>query len=156
MQVAVNKLSHIIIISTSKHIDIISINPDSKVHGANMGPIWVLSAPVGPHVCPMNLAIREILPDMTVHFISSRERSLSSRPGRAQLPPGTSIMLPHHNADIYRWKINRAANKHSRSPVKVKVTRCKIHFKLISQLRNRPRFHRQHNHDLVLSDILFL
>ena len=32
--------------------------PDSKVHGANMGPTWVLSAPVGPHVGPMNLAIR--------------------------------------------------------------------------------------------------
>ena len=24
-------------------------NPDSKVHGANMGPNWVLSAPCGPH-----------------------------------------------------------------------------------------------------------
>ena len=32
--------------------------PDSKVHWANMGPTWVLSAPVGPHVGPMNLAIR--------------------------------------------------------------------------------------------------
>ena len=31
---------------------------DSKVHGANMGPTWVLSAPDGPHVGPMNLAIR--------------------------------------------------------------------------------------------------
>ena len=31
--------------------------PDNKVHGANMGPIWVLSAPDGPHVGPMNLAI---------------------------------------------------------------------------------------------------
>ena len=36
-------------------------NPDSKVHGTNMGPIWVLSAPDGPHVGPMNLAIRELL-----------------------------------------------------------------------------------------------
>ena len=34
-------------------------NPDSKVHGANMGPTWVLSAPDGPHVGLMNLAIRE-------------------------------------------------------------------------------------------------
>ena len=34
-------------------------NIDSKVHGANMGPTWVLSAPDGPHVGPMNLAIRE-------------------------------------------------------------------------------------------------
>ena len=32
--------------------------PDSKVHGANMGPTWVLSAPDGPLVGPMNLAIR--------------------------------------------------------------------------------------------------
>ena len=30
---------------------------DNKVHGANMGPTWVLSAPDGPHVGPMNLAI---------------------------------------------------------------------------------------------------
>ena len=31
---------------------------DSKVYGANMGPTWVLSAPDGPHVGFMNLAIR--------------------------------------------------------------------------------------------------
>ena len=35
--------------------------PDSKVHGANMGPTWYLSAPDGPHVGPMNLAIRGLL-----------------------------------------------------------------------------------------------
>ena len=29
-----------------------------KIHGANMGPTWVLSAPYGPHVSPMNHAIR--------------------------------------------------------------------------------------------------
>ena len=29
------------------------------VDGANMGPIWDLSAPHGPHVGPMNLAIRD-------------------------------------------------------------------------------------------------
>ena len=29
-----------------------------KVHGANMGPTWVLSDPDGPHVGPMNLDIR--------------------------------------------------------------------------------------------------
>ena len=32
--------------------------PDSKIHGANMGPTWVLSALDGPHVGPMDLAIR--------------------------------------------------------------------------------------------------
>ena len=35
--------------------------PNSKVHGANMGPNWVLSAPDGLHVVPMNLVIRAIL-----------------------------------------------------------------------------------------------
>ena len=35
--------------------------PDSKVHGANMGPTWALSVPGGPHVGPMNLAIRVYL-----------------------------------------------------------------------------------------------
>ena len=35
------------------------LNPDSKIHGTNMGPTWILSAPDGPHVGPMNLAIRE-------------------------------------------------------------------------------------------------
>ena len=34
--------------------------PDSKVHGANMGPTWVLSAPDGPHGRPMNLAITTV------------------------------------------------------------------------------------------------
>ena len=37
----------------------VEVRPDSKVHGYNMGPTWVLSAPDGPHVGPMNLAIRE-------------------------------------------------------------------------------------------------
>ena len=36
-------------------------SPDSKVHGAHMGPTWVLSAPDGPHVGPMDLAIRETM-----------------------------------------------------------------------------------------------
>ena len=30
-------------------------SPDNKVHGANMGPTWVMSASDGPHVGPMNL-----------------------------------------------------------------------------------------------------
>ena len=34
------------------------VHPYGKVHEANMGPTWVLSAPDGPHVGPMNLAIR--------------------------------------------------------------------------------------------------
>ena len=31
--------------------------PDSKVHGANMGPIWGRQDPGGPHVGPLNFVI---------------------------------------------------------------------------------------------------
>ena len=31
--------------------------PDSKVHGANMGPIWGRQDPDGPHAGPMIFAI---------------------------------------------------------------------------------------------------
>ena len=37
------------------------MHPDSKVRVANMGSTWVLAAPGGPHVDPMNLAIRMLL-----------------------------------------------------------------------------------------------
>ena len=39
--------------------------PESKVHGAIMGPTWVLSASDGPHVGPMNLAIGDGYPSYT-------------------------------------------------------------------------------------------
>ena len=40
----------------------VCITPDSKVHGANMGPIWDRQDPGGrgPHVDPMNLAIWDV------------------------------------------------------------------------------------------------
>ena len=34
--------------------------PGSKVHGANMGPIWGRQDPGGYHVSPMNFAIWDI------------------------------------------------------------------------------------------------
>ena len=49
--------------------------PDSKVHGANMGPTRVLSAPDGPHVGPMNLAMRDDAAtkgDILVSHVESR------------------------------------------------------------------------------------
>ena len=36
---------------------ILILCPDSKVHGANMGPIWGRQDPGGPHVGPINFAI---------------------------------------------------------------------------------------------------
>ena len=44
-------------------------SPDSKVHGATMGPIWDRQDPDGPHVGPMNLAIWEINGSINRHQI---------------------------------------------------------------------------------------
>ena len=44
-------------------------NPDSKVHEANMGPIWGRQDPGGPHVGPTNFAIWELLENSTFLFV---------------------------------------------------------------------------------------
>ena len=38
-------------------VALLGTHPDSKVRGANMGPIWGRQDPGGPHVGPMNFAI---------------------------------------------------------------------------------------------------
>ena len=58
-----NKIKHVLskmllIHTISIHFCIRFDYPDNKVHGANMGPTWVLSAPDGPHVGPIHIAIR--------------------------------------------------------------------------------------------------
>ena len=55
-------------------IKMINVNiPDSKVHGANMGPIWGRQDSCGPHVGPMNFVIWDFM------FVSrSRKRGISS------------------------------------------------------------------------------
>ena len=45
--------------------------PDSNVHGANTGLTWVLSAPGGPHVGPINLAIRVCFRWITDQWLNS-------------------------------------------------------------------------------------
>ena len=48
------------------HSQLTQLNPDSKVHGANMGPIWGRQDPGGPHFGPMNFAIWEDFQDTIV------------------------------------------------------------------------------------------
>ena len=43
-------------------ITLLHTTPDSKVHGAYMGPIWGRQDPGGSHVGPMNLTIRDTHP----------------------------------------------------------------------------------------------
>ena len=40
-------------------------NPDSKAHGANMGPIWGRQDPGGPHVGLVNFTIWEYMNHIT-------------------------------------------------------------------------------------------
>ena len=44
-------------LSLQSNVHYIQPHPHSKVHGANMGPIWGRQDPGGPHVGPMNFAI---------------------------------------------------------------------------------------------------
>ena len=55
---------------TGKYIRTVIHYPNTKVHVANMGPAWVLSSPGGPHVGPMNLAIR-------VGFLSPEQANIA-------------------------------------------------------------------------------
>ena len=47
--------------ATERWIEYRHGNPDNKIHGAYIGPIWDGKVPGGPHVGPMNLAIREVM-----------------------------------------------------------------------------------------------
>ena len=49
----------------------LEVIPDSKVHEANMGPIWGRQDPGGPHVGPMNFAIRDIRTKQTFYCFTT-------------------------------------------------------------------------------------
>ena len=49
-------------IATEDPVRHLQLYPDSKFHGANMGPIWGRQDPDGPHVGAMNFAIWVALP----------------------------------------------------------------------------------------------
>ena len=48
------------------------VYPDSKVHGANMGPIWGRQDPGGSHVGPMNFAIWVIMWLLSEHGLKTK------------------------------------------------------------------------------------
>ena len=68
--------------------------PDSKVHGANMGPTWVLSAPDGPHVGPMNLAIRDMFGQCLTDNIKQDVYRFACKRRLRCVSPNTLLYLP--------------------------------------------------------------
>ena len=62
--------------------------PDSKVHRANMGTNWVLSAPGGPHVGPMNLAI---------WVVNTILAGLELQGDRVSAPYGTNLVITEYS-----------------------------------------------------------
>ena len=77
---------------------------NSKVHGANMGPIWGRQDPGGPHVGPMNFAIWEVFWDRRV--VLPRYQGIDY--SRWSITPhlGTSIhyrTIKTHD-DVIKWK----------------------------------------------------
>ena len=93
--------------------------PRSKVHGANMGPTCVLSAPDGPHAGPMNLAhyddvimcvIASQITSLTIVYSTvysgadqSKHQSSASLPAqRASNAENISIWWRHHVSGIWQ------------------------------------------------------
>ena len=66
--------------------------PDSKVHGANMGPTWVPSAPDRPYVRPMNLAIRAVIMGPKQTFLHTINSELKHTPESTYI---LFLMIPH-------------------------------------------------------------
>ena len=84
-----------------------NIIPDSKVHGANMGPTWVLSAPNEPHVGPMNLAIRNSF--ALLAFCAGNPLVVSGFPSHWDSNTESilchDIMISHDNHDdVIKWQ----------------------------------------------------
>ena len=79
-----------------------SSTPDNEVHGVNMGPTWVLSAPAGPHVGPLNLAIRDALGQLY------------------NFPSAIEVNLKH----MGKWKPHKSANNRDITMTKDSTTNC--------------------------------
>ena len=87
--------------------------PDSKVDGANMGPIWGRQVPGGPHVGPINLAIWGVIGQLLVLSNKKTHQScalLALYEGNplvtASFPhrePMKQKVFPHYHVMIAHW-----------------------------------------------------
>ena len=90
-------------------------HPDSKVHGANMGPNWVLSAPDGPHVGPINLVNRADHEHCIQYAVSVakctdiKEKHLTFHDGITTILMIASYLLLHQTKNIFEFIIHNHA-----------------------------------------------
>ena len=103
---------HIWVIAWHNYVFSIEGFPDSKVHGANTGPTWVLSAPDRPHVGPMNLAIRFYISthmlywrifscvNVGIHMINQSSETLSLNPPQSNNAKCVLIYMPW---EMWQW-----------------------------------------------------
>ena len=63
----------ILVFGRLSHIRPVGTIPESKVHGAYMGPTWGRQDPGGPHVGPMNLAIRDVI--LLLNIVSKHSKT---------------------------------------------------------------------------------
>ena len=93
--------------------------PDSKVHGANVGPTWGRQDPDGPHVGPMNFAIWEAVPFPS---ISQVFHNMCSEVTLIKLLPH----LPGTNESTWGWVMHFIRNKFPcRIPFNISMSKCK-------------------------------
>ena len=91
-------------------------NPVSKFHGANMGPIWVLSVPDGLHIGPVNLAIRE---DCQQSWRISVNKSHSSTKDWNNIHSRTKYNILHEWPWISSWIKKRVRYYYSRDRITI-------------------------------------
>ena len=102
------------------------LSPDSKVHGANMGPTWGRQVPDGSHIGPTNLAIwvssQKVVKDLTritcrtllfsdeciTWWIAYEDDSCSGTPTRNRQAP----ISPHYSVSNHAHTINCSPNFH--------------------------------------------
>ena len=94
--------------------------PDSKVHGANMGPIWGRQDPSGPHVGPMNLAIWDSTSGISTdvfcqkRFLTNLHSCLASYRSHSSSGIGIPIITIRRSRDvlIFIMEILMPARRH--------------------------------------------
>ena len=83
--------------------------PDSKVHGANMGPTWGRHDPGGPHVGPMDLAITVVTSECSSFNTRTAEYKTKDTFPRTQwVPPynkpSTQVTALSQTFASFQWR----------------------------------------------------